>query len=181
MKQKQVAIVVAFAIIGCVAVLLVKYASVFAAFVPQRGDLTETWQSTQTPFPIRIDKYPEIGGFVPGAHFVFFSFDRDTQSWSEIMTFRHDDPVGIPADRVRYTNERIATVSMGWQYAVTVDGGKSWMTSDLLRLQPECLYNCIEELSVNGDGTGSARLKLATGQVRNKVLRTNDFGKSWIE
>ncbi|MBA2340615.1 MAG: hypothetical protein H0V88_09480 [Pyrinomonadaceae bacterium] len=86
---------------------------------PSKGERLETWETTNTPFKIRVDRHAEAnGGFVPGAYYVFQSAAADSDQWHEIMTFRHDDPVDIPREQVRFANDRVAYVFMGWMGVV---------------------------------------------------------------
>src|SRR5205809_6977236 len=97
-------------------------------FLPPRiGPIAETWETTNGSFRIRVDRHnEENGGFVPGAYYVFRSAPVGSEAWRDIMTFRHDDPNPIPRDQVRFLNDRVGFVFMGWMYAVTSDSGATW-------------------------------------------------------
>lgn len=153
---------------------------------PSKGEMLETWETANTPFKIRVDRHAERnGGFVPGAYYVFQSASADSDQWREIMTFRHDDPVEIPREQVRFASEQVAYVSMSWMYAVTTDGGNSWRVSkmwDFLPKDEKCLYGCIEDLRIDANGAGEARLNIiASPKDKLKILETSDFGKTWRE
>jgi len=153
---------------------------------PYKGEIVDTWQTTNTPFQIRIEKHIERGGFMPvlgGAYYDFQSAPARSNDWREIMSFRHDDPVEIPKDAVHFTNERVAFVSMGWLYAVTTDGGTNWRVSEIsqfLKSGERCGYNCIEDLRIDPNGYGEVRINLISSSPSElQVLQTADFGETW--
>lgn len=69
--------------------------------------------------------YEEKGANVNGAYYLFEATPAGSDQWREIMTFRHDDDPKISADQVRYVNDNIGYVFMGWMYAVTTDAGRT--------------------------------------------------------
>ncbi len=154
---------------------------------PSVGERLETWESTNTPFKIRIDRHAQANGnfFVPGAYYVFQSAISGSDQWREIMTLRHDDPVDIPREQVRFANDQVAYVFMNWMYAVTTDGGNSWRVSEMRDLLPNgerCFYGFIEDLRIDENGTGEVKLHIiASPKDQTKVLETNDFGRCWRE
>jgi hypothetical protein len=159
----------------------------FGAFsVPYRGQVVETWESTNTPFRIRVEMHMERGGFMPiadGAYYDFQSAAAGSDSWHEIMTFRYDDPIHIPEDKVHFADDKVASVFMGWMYAVTEDGGSNWRVSkvwDFLPKDERCLYNCIETLRIDANGQGAIKLNIIDSPENwVKIMETNDFGRSW--
>ena len=153
---------------------------------PWKGRRLETWETTNATLKIRIDRHAEANGwFVPGAYYVFQSSAPGSDEWGEVMTFRHDDPVDIPREQVRFAGERVAYVFMGWMYAMTADGGRSWRVSEMSDFLPsgeKCLYQCIEDIWIESDGTGEARLQVkASSGYRTRVLKTDNYGRSWRE
>ena len=159
-------------------------------FPPQyKGEVVETWESTNTPFKLRVNKNIERGGFMPaataGAYYDFQSAAVGSDSWREIMTFRHDDPIEIPKEKVHFADDKVASVFMGWMYAVTTDGGNSWRVAkiwDSLPKDERCLYGCIEDLRIDANGTGEVKLNIiASPKEKLKILETSDFGKTWRE
>jgi hypothetical protein len=153
---------------------------------PYKAEVVETWQSTNTPFQIRIQKHIERGGFMPvlgGAYYDFQSAPAQSNDWQEIMSFRHDDPVEIPKDAVHFTNERVAFLSMGWLYAVTTDGGRNWRVSESAKFltgDERCGYNCIEDLRIDSNGWGEVKINLISSSAHKlKILQTADFGETW--
>jgi hypothetical protein len=177
-------VVVLICFVGVFFLLLALY------FPPQhKGEIVETWDSTNTPFKIRVNNHIERGGFMPGAtagaYYDFQTAAVGSDDWREIMTFRHDDPIDIPKNKVHFANEKVASVFMGWMYAVTTDGGNSWRVSKMWDFLPDsekCLYGCIEDLRIETNGRGEAKLNIiASPKYTLKILETNDFGKTWLE
>jgi hypothetical protein len=146
--------------------------------------VNEFWETAKGPLKIRVTAYAEEnGGFVGGAYYVFQSAKVGSDDWSEIMTFRHDDPVPIPRDQVRFSNDQIAYLFMGWMFAVTIDGGQSWTvwnaTKDLPHWQC-CNYRLIQDVTIAVDGTGLMKLNPIPDR-RGEVaeLHTTDYGHTW--
>jgi hypothetical protein len=106
-----------------------------------------------------------------------------SDAWRDITTFRHDDAVPIPRDQIRFVNNRVAFVFMGWIYAVTTDGGATWSVWDAGNDLPNwqcCNYRLITDVKLNVDGTGTMTLNPIQdrpGEVPQ--LRTKDFGRHW--
>lgn len=150
----------------------------------QRGKITEAWETANTTFKVRVRRYEEQnGGFVGGGYYVFESAQLGSDNWGKIMTFRHDDPVPIPREQVRFVNDRIAYAFMGWMYAVTTDAGTGWSVwnaeADLPKWQC-CNYALIQNVSVESDGTGLMTLNpipQRPGEVPE--LLSTDYGKHW--
>ena len=153
----------------------------------QRGTkINETWETTNGTFKVKVTSYAEEnGGFVAGAFYVFQSSSAASHGWHEVMTFRHDDPVAIPRDQVRFVNAQIGYIYMGWKYAVTTDSGANWTVWTAEKDLPNwqcCNYRLIQEVRLAADGTGTMILKpipQRAGEVPQ--LRTKDFGQHWQE
>ncbi len=154
-----------------------------ASFSKQKpGDVIETWEASNNNFKIRVTAYDEKGSYPApgGAYYVFKSSLGSSDQWNYIMTFRHDDPVAIPRNQIRFVNEQIGYVFMGWLYAVTTDGGRTWSVWDASKnptLTKTYNYNLIGEVSVAPNGTGKMVLKLA-GNAQQE-LETKDYGQHW--
>jgi len=154
------------------------------AIPPHEGALAESWETSNQLFRVRVDRhYEENGGFVPGAYYVFRSAPTGSDAWHDFMTFRHDDPVPIPNDQVRFVNDRIGFVFMGWMYAVTTDSGATWSVWDSNIDLPKwqcCNYRLIKDIhpEPNGEGTMTlAPIPDRGGEVPQ--LHTEDFGRHW--
>ncbi len=122
-RRKVLQITAGLVVLGCAAYLL---------FLPRRGKVIETWQTGNNSFRLRVTAYNEKNTFpaLGGGYYVFESAPVSSDQWKEIMTFRHDDPIAIPKDQVRFLSDQVGYVFMGWLYAVTTDGGHSWSLWD---------------------------------------------------
>jgi len=153
---------------------------------PRMGDITESFETSNHTFKLRVDRRAEVGGFMAvlnGAYYVFRSAPVGSDNWHDIMTFRHDDPNPILRDQVRFVNERVGFVFMGWMYAVTDDGGRTWAVWDAGHNLPNwlcCNYRLITDVQLNPDGTGTMTLN-PIQDWRGEVpqLHTRDFGRHW--
>jgi hypothetical protein len=103
----------------------------------------------------------------------------------EIMTFRHDDDPKIPVDQVRYLNDDIAYVFMGWMYVVAADAGNTWSVWSAEKDLPNwqcCNYKLISDVTIGSDGRGVMRLNTIAGHTGEVAqLHTMDFGRHWIQ
>ena len=152
-------------------------------FGPHMGGTVETWETLNQSFKVRVDIHPEENAWVGGAYYVFRSAPAGSDAWRGIMTFRHDDPVPIPHDQVRFVNDRVGYVFMGWMSAVTADGGATWYVWSAENDLPDwqcCNYGLIKDMRVEPDGTGVMILDPIPNR-RGEVpeLRTKDYGQHW--
>lgn len=150
-----------------------------------RGTVNEQWHSESKRFRIRVTAYEETGANVNGAYYLFETAPSESDHWREIMTFRHDDDPKIPVDQVRYVNDEVGYVFMGWMYAVTTDAGTTWSVWSAEKDLPDwqcCNYKLISDVTIGCDGRGVMRLNPIEGR-RGEVaqLRTNDFGRRWTQ
>jgi hypothetical protein len=149
------------------------------------GDTVESFETSNKTFRLRVDRHAEVGGFMAvlnGAYYVFRSAPVGSDNWHDIMTFRHDDPNPIPRDQVRFVNERVGFVFMGWMYAVSTDGGATWFVWHADRDLPKwqfCNYRLVEDVHLEPDGTGTMTLQVIADRCEVSKLRTNDFGRHW--
>lgn len=153
---------------------------------PYMGGVTESWETSNQGFKLRIDRHSEENAFLGGAYYVFQSASTDTDNWHEIFTARHDDPNPIPRENLQFVNPQIGYVFFGPKYAVTTDGGRSWVVWDaweankIWQFEKYKLYPSIEAVSVGSDGRGKMRLFSITDKAVNQPeLRTTDYGRSW--
>jgi photosystem II stability/assembly factor-like uncharacterized protein len=149
---------------------------------PRRGDTIETWETKNNTFKIRVTKYDEKGTHrAPGGgYYVFESSPATADDWRLIMNFRADDLVKIPREQVRFVNEQTGHVFMGWLYAVTTDGGRTWSVWDASKdasLSRNTNYDMIRNVNTLPDGTGDMLVHL-TGDKEVK-LKTKDHGQHW--
>jgi hypothetical protein len=151
---------------------------------PYRAEITDTFEKTNNVFRIRVNQHAEKGlGFVPGAYYVFQFAEVASNDWQEIMTFRHDDPVEIPRDQVRFVNDQTGYVFMGWMYAVTTDGGRTWSVWNAQQDLPKwdcCNYRLVEDVELSSDGAGRMKIDTIAGrQGEVPELYTQDYGRHW--
>jgi hypothetical protein len=149
-----------------------------------RGRVLETWETGNNAFKVRITAYAEKnGGFVAGAYYVFQSAQSGANAWHEIMTFRHDDPVRIPREQVRFVQDKIGYAFMGWMYAVTTDEGRTWIVWDATKDLPNWTYRnygLIRDMSIRLDGSGTMTLDpIPARQGEAPMLCTKDYGRHW--
>ena len=151
----------------------------------QTGKILEKWETTNNSFRIRVTSYAEKNGsFAPGAHYVFESSPVLTDEWREIVVVQHDDPVPIPRNQVRFVNERIGYIFMGWTFAVTTNGGSNWSVWRANKDLPDwecCNYKLIEDTAIAPNGSGTMTLSPIPGR-KGEVprLQTRDYGRHWL-
>jgi len=158
--------------------------ALFAGPAQGRGAVLEKWQTENKAFKVRVISYAEKGANVNGAYYVFESTAGSSNAWREIVTFRHDDQPKIPADQVRFVNDQIGYLFMGWTYAVTTDSGVSWSvwdaTKDLSNWQC-CNYRLIRDVQLSADGAGTMTLNpIPQRQGEVPELHTRDYGRHWM-
>ena len=135
-------------------------------------------------FPIRVSAFAELdGGFVPGRYYRFESLPYGSKSWVTAMQFRHDDPVPLPRQNVRFVTSNTAYFFMGWKYAVTTDGGRQWNVwnaeKNLTGWQC-CNYVLIKDVVLTKGGNGKMILSPIQGRAGEvPELVTSDFGRHW--
>lgn len=146
------------------------------------GKTFDRWETENSSFRIRITAQEE-GGWVGGANYLFESALSGSDDWREIMKFRHDDPVPIPRDQVQLLNDKIGYMFIGWIYAVTTDGGKSWSVwtaEQDLRNWRCCNYKLIRSVQIALDGTGTMILNsIPDREGEVPELYTRDYGRHW--
>jgi hypothetical protein len=183
MKRKFLIVtVVLIAVVGLF-VAVNRHVISMLVFGPYMGRITESREKSNPTFKVRVDRHTEENAFLGGAYYVFRSAPSGSDSWREIMTFRHDDPNPIPQDQVQFVNDRVGYVFMGWMYAVTTDSGASWSIwnaeKDLSRWQC-CNYGLIASVNLQPDGTGIMILDpIPKREGEVPQLHTKDFGQHW--
>jgi hypothetical protein len=142
----------------------------------------DSWQIGNTAFIIYITSY-ELEGVEPCGIYFTFEAVLNSSDRREIMTFRSNERVAIPRDQVRFINDRIGYVFMGWMYAVTTDSGRNWSVWDADRDLPNwqcCNYGLIQDVQIAPDGTGTMKLNPIPGRAGEvSELYTKDYGRHW--
>jgi hypothetical protein len=177
-------------ILICMATLIAIAGAFYLLVRPGRGDVIESWQTGNSVFNVRVTAYNETNIFPApsGAYYVFQSARLNSDIWRDIMTFRHDDPVKIARDHIRFVNDQVGYLFMGWLYAVTKDGGETWIIWDGnkdLRLTLKdwrCSYNFIKDVKLESNGSGKMVVKPLTdyADIEDLYLHTDDYGAHWI-
>jgi hypothetical protein len=127
-------------------------------FSPRIGLIVDSWETSNQTFKIHVDAHLEENVFLPGTYYIFRSAPIGSNAWHDIMTFRYDDTPYIPRDQIRFMNDRLAFVFIGWTFAVTTDAGGTWSVwnagADLPKWQC-CNYRLIKDVHLEPDGTGT--------------------------
>jgi hypothetical protein len=153
----------------------------------QRRTIDESFEITNQVFKVRISAYQarDIFPVLAGRYYEFQSSSAGSQQWVTIMTFRHDDPVSIPREQVRFVDSQIGYVFMGWMYAVTTNGGDTWSVWNAEKDLPGwecCNYGLIQSVSINPQGIGNMILHPIPGRPGEvPLLKTSDYGRHWSQ
>lgn len=150
-------------------------------FPSRRGEVAESWITTNNTFKIRVDKHSEKnGGFVAGAYYVFQSAKEGQENWTEIIVSRHDDPIDIPRQQVRFVKDQVGYLFMNYKFAVTTDAGTTWFTWDAVKDLSDWKSSraTIKEVHIELNGAGVMEFNSFTNQAA-PTLYTEDFGRTW--
>lgn len=119
-----------------------------------------------------------------GIYYTVEATAKGSQQWGEVLTFRVDKQVSIPTNPVRFVNDKVAYLFLGWLYAVTLDGGNTWSVWDAQRDLPDrqcCNSVFVEDVQISPDGTGTMFISSIDGkQSGTSKLVTQDYGRHWI-
>jgi hypothetical protein len=183
--MKRNILIVTVVLVAAVGLFVALKRPVISMFVfgPYMGRVTESWEQSNQTFKLRVDRHAEENSVVGGAYYVFRSAPSGSDTWRDIMTFRHDDPNPIPRDQVQFLNDRVGYVFMGWMYAVTTDSGASWSIWNAEKDLHQwlcCNYGLIVSINLQLDGTGTMILNpIPKRQGEVPQLHTKDFGQHW--
>src|SRR5215471_11473915 len=86
------------------------------------GPVTDSQTFSNGVASVRVDRHEETHSLEPGAYLKFYGKSARTADWAPLFTFRHDDPIRIPRDCVRFVSAQITYAFVGWYYTVTSDG-----------------------------------------------------------
>ncbi len=146
----------------------------------------EKWETTNQGFNVRVISFEWEKVTPPGTYYAFqvCGIDEDDRErCHHIMTIRQDEVVPIPRQQIRFINDRIAYIFMGWKYAVTVDGGESWSVWDAEEELPGwkcCDSTLIRDVAIFPDGSGMMNLnQTLKNSAENLILQTKDYGQHW--
>jgi hypothetical protein len=143
------------------------------------------WETEHNGFRIRITEYQQNRPtLLYYFYYVFESMPVGASEWSEVMTFTDTDDVPIPSNQVRFVDDdRIAFFFMGWMYAVTTDGGRTWSLWNADKELPNCKYcnyHLIRDVQITPGGTGRMVLDPTPNTpAAVSELHTRDYGRHW--
>jgi hypothetical protein len=114
MRYRAIILEITFALVICglalLPSLLVKLS--FPDGPPKRGSAYESWEASNNIFKVKITAYHETGVILPGAYFACQAAPVDSDDWTEFASFRVDDPISIPRDRLRFVSDRVGYIFM---------------------------------------------------------------------
>lgn len=144
----------------------------------QSEKINEQAEFSNDVFKIRVTAYAEQNaGFVGGAYYVFDSAPIGSNNWQRIVTVRHDDPIPIPHQQIRFVSDKVGYVFMIWTYAVTTDAGATWKVWDAFKDLPQLQdHPPIEGVRIESDGTGKMTFRDSKAAPD---LHTKDYGNHW--
>src|ERR1700742_876998 len=91
-----------------VSILLMPFAGCLFRGRPHKSNtIGERWETGNGAFKVRVTEYAEENGFPTGAYYVFQSANKGSEDYHDIFTYRHDDPIDIPRDQVRFMNDKV--------------------------------------------------------------------------
>jgi len=183
LKSKHIFLIFVLSVVGVLAYGCINFSMMFRP-LGDRGAVYETFETANNTFKVRMAALYEENVYMPGAYLVYESAPIDSNKWREFLAYRTDDAIPIPRERFRFLNEQTAYVCLWYDYAVTLDGGRTWKIWKPLFPQSngELLYWTITEARVEADGTGQAQVESYDEQKKARVsleIRTEDFGQSW--
>ena len=158
------------------------FALVFSSCARQGAEVSR-WENSDAAIHVRIIERAEVGNFLNGAYYVFDSRSPTDNEWHHVMTFRHDDQVGLRKESVTVKNISVAYVAMGWMFAITTDSGRTWSVwnakKDLTGWSC-CNYRLIRSVDLDSNGNGTMTLNPIRGRAGEvPKLYTRDYGRSW--
>jgi hypothetical protein len=147
----------------------------------QRETAFSTEEKGNSTFKVRVSAFREsrtFGGALAGARYVFEAKNINERDWKEFMTYQHDDPVPVDRNKIVLVDERFGYVFMMRKFAGTTDGGITWSSWDISKIDglKNDLSCRIQQATIMGDGTGTMDIKCNRSTV---VLSTRDFGVTW--
>lgn len=144
----------------------------------------ESWEASTSDFKISVSAYKLINVEPAGTYYTFSSGTRakNFDDMDSVVTIRRDIQIPIPHENVKLIGDKIGYIFMGWVYAVTTDGGKTWTKWDAEQALPNwqcCNQNLIRSVTIESNGIGTMTLNLGKDKEGITLLRTQDYGKTW--
>jgi hypothetical protein len=131
---------------------------------------------------VRAKALEEHSQFFGGGYVLYEATPRGTDHWQRILGFRHDDPIKIPHDSIRFVSGKVGYVFLGWKCAVTNDAGQTWSLWNAETDVPNwncCNYGLIRDVELSVQGRGKMTSHQIEGRNEPTELLTNDCGKHW--
>lgn len=144
--------------------------------------ITESWETTNNTFKINAIAYDFLNTEPGSKYYTFSSALQGSDELKAFLTIRRDQAIPIPRNQVMLINDQIGYVFMGWLYAVTTDGAKTWHKWDAEAELPDwqcCDPGLIQRVEIGSDGIGSMTLKPNPQRPDVLTLRTKDYGQFW--
>jgi hypothetical protein len=182
-KPKHIFLIFIVSVVGVLGYGCLKLTMMFRS-LGDRGAVYETFETANNTFKVRMTALNEENVYMPGAYLVYESAPIDSNQWREFLSYRTDDAISIPRETFRFLNEQTAYVYLAYDFAVTLNGGRTWkIWKPLFPLSNgHLMYWAITEARVEADGTGQARVENYDEQKKARVtleIITEDFGQSW--
>jgi len=149
-----------------------------------KGRELERWEVGNGVFRVRVTSYEASSFLLSGMYYQIESSNEEGK-WSAVLSFRDDDQRLIPRDQIKLLDSRIGYAYVGWVYAVTTDGAKTWSIWNAEKDLPDwqcCNYKLVKEVQLSADGNGKMILHpipMRRGEVPE--LHTVDFGRHWSD
>ena len=166
--------------------ILAGFVLFWEAFKSRKGEVFETYHFQTEQADLRVTarhEFSYIFMLIPGAYYDFEGKRKTDKEWTQIYTFRHDDPIEIPKTQIRKEGEDIIYAFMGWVLISTDDGGKSWDIWDAwddLEGWEGVNYSLIKDVIIKADGSARMILDPIGNRTQGtKELESEDFGKTW--
>lgn len=139
-------------------------------------DLIKTVTKENSQFSLRIKAYKQNPTFgIAGIDYLIEAKNEKKGDWKQIMIISHDDGVEFSDNNVIYPTTEVCFVYMINKYAVTLDAGENWQTSEIKKPDSSCL---IEEVKLSNDGKGIMSLDCNKKRVEKPTL---NYGVDWNE
>ncbi len=147
------------------------------------GRILDEWETSNGSMKIEARAYELPDAEVKRTYYSFTSVEVSTGNTRyDFIKIRLDGASSIPRKQVRFVNEKTAYIFIGWKYAVTTDGGKTWSSWNAEKTLPDWENDkpqFIREVEIAPDGTGRMLIKPSSQLQNAKTFQTKDYGKTW--
>ena len=146
----------------------------------RRRELMDSLEMQRHIFKVRGVSYRLPGVTPEGVYHSFEVYSTELGWWQGIISLRLDEPVSLKHNQISFVSNDICFVFVGWKYAVTTDGGKTWTKWDAEDqfINTSCCHsNLIKNVQILPNGEGV--MYLNSEQSTYSALYTKDYGKHW--